>query len=156
MNEKIIPLELRAMTPADLPAIYELELLGEDPWSKGILRDCIIVGYDCWVLMNGQALEGFAIMSLLVDECHILNLRIRPQSQRRGYGKQLLRHLLLRGKVLGAHSAFLEVRASNTPARMLYQQMGFQEVGLRREYYPLAVGNEREDAIILSKDLTDE
>lgn len=145
---------IRSMTQEDLPGVYHLELLGEDPWSKGILRDCIIVGYDCWVLASSEALEGFAVMSMLVDECHILNLRIRPQVQRRGYGRQLLLHLLKRGKELGAHSAFLEVRASNEAALALYHQQGFQAVGIRKDYYPL--GNDREDAIILSKDLTRE
>ncbi len=63
----------------------------------------------------------------------------------------MLVHLLRLARTHGAKTALLEVRPSNRPAVALYQQAGFGEVGIRRQYYPAANG--REDALILAKDL---
>jgi len=66
----------------------------EFPWTEGIFRDCLRVGYCCWVLEEAGRLRGYGIMSVGAGEAHLLNLCIAPEAQRRGLGRRLLRHLL--------------------------------------------------------------
>jgi [ribosomal protein S18]-alanine N-acetyltransferase len=87
-------------------------------------------------------------MSIAVGECHILNLCVHPQSQGSGVGKKMLIHMLEVAREHHAVTAFLEVRPSNRMAIQLYSKSGFNEVGMRRDYYPAKHG--REDAIIMA------
>jgi [ribosomal protein S18]-alanine N-acetyltransferase len=121
------------------------------PWTEGIFRDCMRVGYSCWVMNNAEQLVGYAVMSMAAGECHILNLCVRPECQGQGYGRLLLRALLDHARRNRVETLFLEVRPSNTPAVHLYLSEGFNEVGLRKRYYP--ADNGREDALVLAKSL---
>jgi ribosomal-protein-alanine N-acetyltransferase len=121
------------------------------PWSEGIFRDCLRVGYSCWVLEDGGAMVGYGIMSVGAGESHILNLCIGPGEQGRGLGRYLLEHLLAVARDHHARTTMLEVRPSNAPALRLYNNMGFNEVGVRRGYYPDRHG--REDALVLALEL---
>jgi ribosomal-protein-alanine N-acetyltransferase len=140
------------MATNDLPAVLEVEYAAyEFPWSGAIFRDCLRTGYYCRVYENSNDLVGHGVMSLGGDECHLLNICIHPAYQRRGLGTSLVHHMLKAGQDQGALIALLEVRISNTSAYWLYTKMGFDEVGIRKNYYPVRHG--REDAIILAKDL---
>ena len=140
------------MREQDLNGVLEIEGEAyEFPWAKGIFRDCLRVGYKCFVVEEGGELLAYAIMSVAAREAHILNLCIRPRCQRRGLGKRLLHFLLESAARAGADTLFLEARPSNTAAVHLYRSAGFCEVGSRRGYYPAAAG--REDALVLAKTL---
>lgn len=144
---------LRPMREVDLNAVLEVERAAyEFPWTRSIFRDCLRVGYHCFVYETGVGLAGHGIMSVGADECHLLNICIHPEFQRRGLGRALIRFLLTLARRKGAQVALLEVRVSNTSAYRLYTQMGFDEIGIRKDYYPARYG--REDAIILARDLT--
>jgi ribosomal-protein-alanine N-acetyltransferase len=143
---------IRAMAEADLPAVVAVERASyQFPWSEGIFRDCLRVGYTCRVVELAGEIIGHAILSVGAGEAHILNLCVREEFRCRGVGRRLLEHLLERGRVAGMAEAFLEVRPTNTAAIRLYQSMGFRQVGLRRGYYQ-AVGG-REDAAVLRRSL---
>jgi ribosomal-protein-alanine N-acetyltransferase len=143
---------IRAMAEADLPAVVAVERASyQFPWSEGIFRDCLRVGYTCRVVELAGEIIGHAILSVGAGEAHILNLCVREEFRCHGVGRRLLEHLLDRGRVAGMAEAFLEVRPSNTAAIRLYQSMGFRQVGLRRGYYQ-AVGG-REDAAVLRRSL---
>ncbi len=145
-------IRLRAMHAADLPAVLEVEQSAyEFPWTLDIFRDCLRVGYDCYVLEGPDGLVGHGIMSVAAGECHLLNICVHPLYQRRGLGRALVEFLLKRAREKGARTALLEVRASNRVAHRLYTRLGFNEVGLRKGYYPARAG--REDAIVLARDL---
>jgi ribosomal-protein-alanine N-acetyltransferase len=122
------------------------------PWTEQIFRDCLRVGYSCWVLAGRDGVAGYGVMSVAVGESHVLNLCVRPDLQRRGLGRFMLTHLLHLARKHHADTALLEVRPSNHSALNLYQAMGFNEVGVRRGYYP--GDNGREDALILARSLT--
>lgn len=142
----------RPMQEADIPAVLAIETAAYDfPWSRVIFQDCLRVGYCCWVVERGAELAGYGVMSVAVAESHILNICIRPDQQGCGLGRSLLEHLLGIARKHKAESAFLEVRPSNAAARHLYTSMGFEEVGMRRNYYPARQG--REDAIIMARSL---
>ena len=125
----------------------------EFPWSIGIFQDCLKVGYCCWILEQDDMVSGYGIMSVLTREAHILNLCIKPDLQNNGLGKEMLDYLIDLAKVHHADVMFLEVRPSNGHALKIYERVGFDEVGNRKDYYPAKFG--REDAVILAKQLTD-
>jgi ribosomal-protein-alanine N-acetyltransferase len=139
---------IRPMTEADVPAVADLERASYAfPWSEGIFRDCVRVGYVCRVVTLGESLIAYAIMSIGAGESHILNLCVSIDLRCRGVGRRLLAYMLERSTAAGMSEAFLEVRPSNITAIRLYQSLGFEQVGVRRGYYQ-AVGG-REDAVVL-------
>jgi ribosomal-protein-alanine N-acetyltransferase len=145
-------IQIRAMTEADLSAVVAVERSSyQFPWSEGIFRDCLRVGYVCRVVELAGELIGHGILTVGAGEAHILNICVREEFRCRGVGRRLMDYLLERGRVAGMTEAFLEVRPTNTAAIRLYQSMGFRQVGLRRGYYQ-AVGG-REDAAVLRKHL---
>ena len=84
----------------------------------------------------------------MLDEASLLNICIVPSEQGNGYAKVLLQFLCEQVRTLGADTLFLEVRASNQTALHLYEKMGFNQIGTRRNYYPAKKG--REDAWIFA------
>lgn len=143
---------LRPMAVADLDKVMEIEPRAYDfPWSEGIFRDCLRVGYCCWCYEENGELLGYGVMSVAAGESHILNLTVRPESQRKGLGNKLLKHFLQLAGRHGADTVMLEVRPSNRKAISLYEQLGFNEIGVRRNYYPGEGG--REDALLFALNL---
>lgn len=148
MPEKAVT--LRAMSYADLKQIVEIEERAyTHPWTIGIFRDCIRVGYNCWVCMLGKQVIGYGIIMLAAGEAHILNICVDPEFQGRGYGRKVLRYLISRCASSDIDMVILEVRRSNSHAKRLYQSEGFHELGVRKDYYPADEG--REDAIIYAR-----
>ncbi len=142
----------RRMTEQDVSAIVGIERRSyQFPWTRNIFLDCLRHGHSAWVLETEHGIIGYGVMSVLVQECHILNLCVDPDYRGQGKGRQLLEELLIIARVHEADSAFLEVRTSNFQALSLYLSEGFREIGTRRNYYPAQLG--REDAVILAKRL---
>lgn len=145
-------LVLRPMREVDLAAVTEVERAAcAHPWTQGMFRDCLDAGYACWVANDGGRVLGHGVLSLVLDECHLLNLCVHPRWHRRGLGRTLLAHLLGIARGGGVVKAFLEVRVSNGPAAGLYRSVGFQTIGIRRGYYP--DGATGEDALVQVLDL---
>lgn len=153
MSAVLKPLpEFRPMQQADIDSVMEIEHSAYDfPWTKGIFRDCLRVGYCCWLLRQINHIDAYSVMTVGVGEAHILNICVRPEMQGRGLGRAMLEHLLELAVHHRADTAFLEVRPSNGVAVNLYEHAGFNCVGVRRNYYPAYNG--REDALILAKSL---
>lgn len=142
----------RPMRASDLDAVLAIERAAYPyPWSEAIFRDCLRVGYCCWVLEIDGAVTGYGIMQVSAGESHVLNLCVHPAFHRQGYGRQLLTRLLELAQEHHADVTLLEVRPTNGAAVALYRNMGFNEVGVRRAYYP--GHNGKEDALILARSL---
>jgi ribosomal-protein-alanine N-acetyltransferase len=142
--------DIRPMHELDVPVIVAIERAAyQFPWSEGIFRDCLRVGYVCRVVDIGGDMAGYGIMSVGAGEAHILNVCIAELYRGRGFARKVLQYLLDRARAAGMYEAFLEVRPSNTTAAHLYQSMGFEQVGIRRGYYQATVG--REDAAVLRR-----
>lgn len=147
---KAVALDIRPMREADLSAVMEIEQKSYPyPWTQTIFSDCMHAGYSCWVGGRNGIIEGYGVISVAAGESHLLNLCVRPESQRQGVGRKLLLHLISIARRHDAEMLFLEVRLSNKFARTLYENEGFNELGTRRDYYPMAGG--REDALILAR-----
>jgi len=121
------------------------------PWTRGHFVDCLKAGYSGWVLLQGTQIAGFAVLMMVVDEAHLLNIGIDESFQRRGLGSQLLTQVVERARQAGGLSLLLEVRPSNAKALALYRRFGFAEIGRRKGYYPAHLG--REDALVLRRSL---
>lgn len=138
----------RPMTEADLEAVLKIEYAAfTHPWTRGIFLDGL-KSYDIWLMFDGEQQVGHGVLSIILDEAHLLNITVKPESQGRGLGLRLLEHLMGRANERGARECFLEVRASNQVAYRLYERYGFNEIGRRRDYYPAAGG--REDALVMA------
>ena len=142
-------LGFRPMLEEDLDQVMAIEETAYAfPWTMTIFQDCLRIGYCCWVLERDGRIIGYGVMSIAVGECHILNICVDPEYQNMGHGEMVLDYLLDLAQKHNADMAFLEVRPSNDVARRLYQNKGFDEVGMRRNYYPAMFG--REDAVIMA------
>jgi ribosomal-protein-alanine N-acetyltransferase len=143
---------VRPMDVRDLDEVMRVELaMYPFPWTRRIFEDCLRVGYRCHVGEVDGEFAGYGVMSTGAGEAHVLNLCVDAKFQRRGLGRELLRHLISEADTLEVRDVFLEVRPSNTGAVALYQQVGFNQVGVRKNYYPTIDG--REDAIIFAHSL---
>lgn len=136
----------------DLSGVLEVEQESfTNPWTRDMYS---------WELQNRSvchiyvvrtpecAVAGFCAFWLVFDEIHINNVAMRPRYRGQGIGTALMRRVLDEAGRLGARRATLEVRASNTDARRLYERLGFYLAGTRRGYYTHPV----EDALILWRD----
>lgn len=149
-----MPERVRAMQDSDIDGVYAIELAAHRaPWSRDIFSDCLSVGYDCRVLevdgKKGVELASYIICRYHVNTCHILNLCVAPDWQGKGYGKVLLQDVLKHLDRKNIELIILEVRPSNIAALHLYKKMGFQQIGIKRDYYQDEEGVE--DAIVLQK-----
>lgn len=149
-----------------LPQVVAVEQSAySHPWTPGHFRDTLLAGHVAQMLLgeahpgesapvlpDGRLLMGYVVAMKGVDEVHLLNITVAPAHQRQGWACFMLDALALWSRAQGAHWLWLEVRRSNEPARALYRRQGFQEVGVRKRYYPSG-GPEREDAMVMSLDL---
>lgn len=141
-------IEIRAMRRLDIASVNAIEQASYPfPWTKGIFKDCLRVGYNCRVLtLNGQ-IGAYAVVTQAVDEAHLLNLCVAQNFRRQGLARLLLEQVMDEVQVLGVARMFLEVRPSNPQAIALYNSCGFRKIGRRPGYYPADGG--REDALVL-------
>ena len=147
------PARFEPLTLARLDALLEVEQRAHShPWTRGNFTDAMASGYQIQLLMGDEQILGYFVGMLGVDEVHLLNLTVAPAFQRQGWSHVLLDALALWARGQGLQWLWLEVRVGNERARAVYQSNGFQQVGLRKRYYP-AAGDAREDAIVMSRAL---
>ena len=152
MNAMLSPsLRLRRMVARDVAAVAAIEAAAYGfPWSRGNFIDSLAAGYLAEVMVtNDGSIAGYFVAMHGADEMHLLNLTVAPAWQRRGLARTLLDALDGRCRTAGVPTLWLEVRASNQRARLLYRRRGFAEVGTRPGYYP-APHSGREDAVVMS------
>ena len=147
-QEKAIEYQFRPMCMDDLDTIMVIEpQIYPYPWTRGNFSDSIKSGYSAWVLMLNEQTIGYSLVMMVMDEAHLLNLSIAKNYQKQGLGRLLLEKMIKIAKSKQAANMFLEVRPSNISAIALYENMGFNEMAIRRGYYPAVQG--REDAVLM-------
>jgi len=140
--------KMRAMSASDLDAVMAIERVNFPfPWSEGNFKDSINSGYVCLVMEQADQVVGYAVLMMVLDEAHLLNISVAKTYQGKGWGRYLLVHMMDVGRDKGGLNMFLEVRPSNHSALGLYERMGFNEMGVRPGYYPAHHG--REDAVLM-------
>ncbi|EHD23123.1 MULTISPECIES: ribosomal protein S18-alanine N-acetyltransferase [Brenneria] len=137
------------LTPADLAQAFQIEQASHAfPWTVKTFAGNQGERYFNLKLSHNGQMAAYAITQVVLDEATLFNLAVHPDHQRRGFGRQLLEHVINELEQRGIVTLWLEARASNQPALALYESLGFNEVSLRRDYYPTAAG--REDAVIMA------
>ncbi len=140
--------KFRPMNVNDLDAVMAIEPhIYSHPWTRGNFSDSLNSGYSAWVLEKDNEMIGYALLMMVMDEAHLLNLSIAKAYQKRGLGRYLLDHMQQIARNHHALNMFLEVRTSNVSAIALYENVGFNEMAIRRNYYPATSG--REDAVLM-------
>lgn len=131
-------------------AVAELEkLCFSAPWSESAVRSELTNPLSLWlVALENEHVIGYIGSQTVLDEADMMNVAVSPDSRQKGVGQELVTSLVERLKANAVRCLTLEVRASNEPAKSLYQKLGFQQVGRRPNYYR----NPREDALILRKE----
>ena len=141
---------IRDMTAADVAQVAMLEkVCFADPWSERSVASELDNALSLWlVAMEGEKLIGYVGSQTVMGETDMMNIAVDPDFRRKGIAEKLVETLVAELKARESHCLTLEVRASNEPARTLYEKLGFSQVGLRKNYYR----NPREDALILRKE----
>lgn len=149
---------LQQMTEQQLPQVFANEQVAyEFPWSLKGFENALDHGLNYVILNKDDVVIGHVCLLPVLDEITLMNLCVAPEFQRQGVAAWALRNLLGRLADAGYRHMFLEVRESNHPARSLYQALGFQEDGVRKNYYPSWTEIEgqkvlgKEHAVLMSK-----
>ncbi len=141
------PYRLIPLTGQWVGEVERLErLCFSDPWSRGGITGDILSPCSFWygaVEEKTGRLAAFLGSHVIGDEGEIVNLATDPAHRRRGLAEALIR--ALRQEHPSLRRVFLEVRASNEPAQVLYRKMGFSRYAVRRNYYE----NPGEDAVLM-------
>jgi ribosomal-protein-alanine N-acetyltransferase len=105
-------------------------------WTEEALRETVeLPGVAAFVSERTGTISGFVVGRQVLDEAEILNLAVKQVMRRQGEGRALVRRILQRFAEGQVSRVFLEVRESNAGAVAFYQGLGFQAVGVRRDYY---------------------
>lgn len=139
---------------SDVGDLMSIELACHShPWSEKTFSSCIggrYFGEQLFLDEKKQSATGFYIGEYVVGEATLMDICVAPAEQGQGFGKVLLNQFLAQAKKLGAQKIFLEVRAKNISAQMMYMNAGFIEIDRRTGYYPSSSGFGYEDAIVMS------
>lgn len=142
------------MTKGDLETVLEIEqsLFPDDAWSVEMFKDELaevpLSRYVVVAEIDNQII-GYASLRFVGSEGDINTIAIQEVFQQKGFGKQLLQHLLTVAKEKGVREIFLEVRVDNQLAIELYRKTGFEKIDLRRNYYGSGI-----DGSVMRKKLT--
>jgi len=144
----------RKMQKSDLADVVNIEReANQFPWSRKNFEDSLKANHMAWVFLDDiNAIVGFTIIQKVVDEVHILNICIKPGVQGQGHGRDVLNYIIDYAKTISSAIIVLEVRSSNKRAQYLYLGAGFNEMSVRKNYYPAAEG--RENALLMGMDLS--
>ena len=144
-------IEIRKMELTDLEQIEDiLESDFDDFWNASIFKQELQNenSYYLVAILDGEVV-GFAGYMLILDEADITNVVVRKDMQNRGIATKLLERLLdLIEPMSKIELITLEVNENNEPAIKLYEKFGFNQEGLRKNYY-----KGHQNALILSKKL---
>ena len=125
------------------------KLCFSDPWSENSVAHEVTNKLAYWlVALEGDTVVGYIGSQTVMEETDMMNVAVHPDYRRKGIAEALVNGLVEALKERGSHCLTLEVRASNEPAKSLYEKLGFSQIGRRPNYYR----NPREDALILRKE----
>jgi ribosomal-protein-alanine acetyltransferase len=126
------------MTSADIAAVAALDqkLFSGESWSETAFEESLSdPSRTFWIVREQGALLGFCGLSQSMEQGDILNIGVEPSARGKGLGSLLLKEAIDHFAKEGGKELFLEVRASNTAAKGLYEKFGFAPIGVRRGYY---------------------
>jgi ribosomal-protein-alanine N-acetyltransferase len=167
MPDDIAELSFLPMQAADLDAVLEIEAVSHlHPWTKGNFSDSLAAGHWAYCIRPqvDQAIKGsyldpailwaYCILFPAVDELHLLNITVSPKLRKLGMATRMMAAIEGVAAQQNMPRIILEARPSNLAAINLYQKLGYEQIGMRKNYYPadpqLGV---REDALVMAKSI---
>ena len=136
----------------DLDEIVKIENKSHlTPWTKKNFTDADNANNLFKVLKSESNIVGYYIALFAAEECQLLNITVRLELKKKGFGQLMLKNLVEECRKKNIINIFLEVRASNSSAIRLYEKNGFNEIGIRKNYYKVPDG--QEDAILMGLSL---
>ncbi|CAM3747679.1 GNAT family N-acetyltransferase [Polynucleobacter brandtiae] len=167
MNEGIAELSFMPMVSADLGAVLAIESVSHlHPWTRGNFSDSLAAGHWAYCVrpqiedpvkgsyLDPDILWAYCILFPAVDELHLLNITVAPKLRNLGIGVKMM------GAIEGVAvqqkmpRIILEVRPSNVSALKLYDRLAYEQIGLRKNYYPAdSLTGSREDALVMAKSI---
>ena len=138
----------RNMREEDIDQILEVEHASfTTPWSREAFynelhnnRFAVYI-----VLEENNKILGYCGAWIVIDEAHVTNVAILPEFRGRKLGEAILQKMMSVAREMGAKSMTLEVRVSNHVAQSLYRKLGFQNGGIRKNYY----SDNQEDGLVM-------
>lgn len=165
--EQSAELSFLPMTSADLDEVLAIESVSHiHPWTTGNFSDSLAAGHWAYCVrpnsegcisgsfLDPKILWAYCVLFPAVDELHLLNITVTPKLRRMGIGARMMGAIEGLAAQQGMPRIILEVRPSNASALKLYQSLGYEQIGLRKNYYPAQAGSaNREDALVLAKSI---
>ena len=155
------------MQAADLDEVLKIESISHiHPWTKGNFSDSLAAGHWAYCIrpQSDQMVKGsyldpailwaYCILFPAVDELHLLNITVSPHLRKLGLGQRMMAAIEGVAAQQKMPRIILEVRPTNTPALALYQKLEYEQIGVRKNYYPVSPETgAREDALVLAKSI---
>ncbi len=143
-------MKIMRMDTRHVEQVAELEKISfNDPWSINSIASELENPLAYWlVAVTDEQVMGYVGSQTVMGETDMMNIAVHPDFRRQGVAEVLVCTLVDDLKEQGSRCLTLEVRASNDPAKRLYEKLGFLMIGKRPKYYR----NPREDALILRKE----
>lgn len=166
-TEGITELSFLPMTVTDLDSVLAIESVSHiHPWTRGNFSDSLAAGHWAYCVrpqlsdavkgsyLDPEILWAYCILFPAVDELHLLNITVSPKLRRLGIGVKMMNAIEGVAAQQNMPRIILEVRPSNESALKLYQRLGYEQIGMRKNYYPVdATSGLREDALVLAKSI---
>jgi ribosomal-protein-alanine N-acetyltransferase len=155
------------MQVADLDEVLKIESVSHiHPWTKGNFSDSLAAGHWAYCIrpQSEQIVKGsyldpailwaYCILFPAVDELHLLNITVSPHLRTLGLGQRMMAAIEGVAAQQKMPRIILEVRPTNTQALALYHKLGYEQIGVRKNYYPVSPETgSREDALVLAKSI---
>lgn len=133
-----------------LDRLYAIDVsVHTHPWSYDSIKQCFAIGQDVLALYVKNTLQGFSVVSTVLDEAELLTISLSIEYQGQGLGEYLLRKTIEYIEHKNCHTIFLEVAVNNTKAIKLYKKLTFEQVGVRKNYYPKNSNSDAQDALVM-------
>jgi [ribosomal protein S18]-alanine N-acetyltransferase len=165
--QKSAELVFLPMTIADVDAVLAIESVSHPhPWTKGNFADSLAAGHWAYCIrpdesdsiqgsyLDSSILWAYCILYPAVDELHLLNITVTPKLLGLGIGTRIMQAIEGVAASQNMPRILLEVRPSNHAAVALYTKLGYEQIGLRKGYYPADLtSGAREDALVMAKSI---
>jgi len=151
----------------DLDAVLAIESISHvHPWTRGNFTDSLAVGHWAYCIrpqvdkpiegsyLDPHILWAYCILFPAVDELHLLNITVSPKLRNLGIGLRMMKAIEGVAAQQKMPRIILEVRPSNNSALRLYKSLGYEQIGIRKNYYPVDLSSgRREDALVMAKSI---
>ncbi|MBU3551788.1 MULTISPECIES: ribosomal protein S18-alanine N-acetyltransferase [Polynucleobacter] len=168
-NQGGAELSFMPMQVADLDDVLAIEGVSHiHPWTRGNFSDSLAAGHWAYCIrpqadqanietgtfLDPQVLWAYCILFPAVDELHLLNITVSPKLRMLGLGSRMMAAIEGVAAQQKIPRIILEVRPSNESALALYQKLKYEQIGVRKNYYPASTeSRDREDAIVMAKSI---